>query len=382
MNKDKKPLPKRWITCPIEEEYFGEERKAKKHEKKRVIAKDRSKYKKTDLDQRKKHVEQEPKSGTEEFLRGRVLSINPEGIIVDWEGKSILCTLRGVLKKDKTLHKNLVTIGDFVLFELQSDNNGVIASIEERRTVLSRADNLSRRKEQLIAANIDQVIITASVITPSLKTSLIDRYIIAARKGGMTPVIVINKVDLLDDPEFDEAVREQEKAILEETVKAYAALDIPLIVMSAEKGVGLDALETVMRGKASVFSGQSGVGKSSLINAVTGTDLRTGKIVLKTRKGAHTTTTAQLVPLSHGGWCIDTPGIKSFGVWNLKRDEIEAYFSEIHECGRKCYFPDCSHTHEKGCAVIEAVENETISPLRYLSYVTLIETINEEHVRR
>jgi len=137
-----------------------------------------------------------------------------------------------------------------------------------------------------------------------------------------------------------------------------------------------------MKDKASVFSGQSGVGKSSLINAITGSDLRIGEVVERTQKGSHTTTTAQLLPLAFGGWCIDTPGIKSFGVWELKTEEIEKYFTEIHTIGRQCHFPNCTHIHEADCAVLAAVEEEKISVIRYQSYLALIESVSEQHLRR
>ena len=137
-----------------------------------------------------------------------------------------------------------------------------------------------------------------------------------------------------------------------------------------------------MKDKASVFSGQSGVGKSSLINAVAGKNLRVGGLVGKTNKGTHTTTTAQLIPLEMGGWCIDTPGIKSFGVWDLDKEVVEHYFPEIFDCGAQCKFPDCSHLHEAGCAVMAAVEKGEISWMRYESYQTLMHSVSESHFRR
>lgn len=376
---------KRWIGCPVEEEYFGENRKEGKVNRKIAIAKDRSKYKKTDQEKYLKSVEKDKtaKLGKQEWLEGRVLSIMPQGIIVDYKGEIISCVLKGLLKKEKTQAKNLVSVGDFVLFERTSDKEGIIGQVKPRRTILSRADNLSRRKEQLIAVNIDQVIITVSVVNPTLKSPIIDRYIIATRKGGMEPLIVINKIDLLENNEkYDPVLIEVEKEIYEEALRAYAMAGIRLISVSTATGEGIEQLKEAMKDKASVFSGQSGVGKSSLINAVTGLNLRIGEIVDKTKKGSHTTSTTQLIPLDFGGWCIDTPGIKSFGVWKLDEEELGGFFPEIHEYGLNCKFSDCTHTIEEQCAVKNALEEGELSPLRYESYQVLREGIGEKHQRR
>lgn len=387
MGEQKEVKPgKRWIGCSVEEEYFGHHRKEEKAHRKETKAKDRSKYKKTDKAKYEQSIERDRQAKMEGgvFLEGRVLSIIPQGIVVAYEGQEIICALRGLLKKEKTQYKNLITVGDFVLFQ-KSGDEGVIAQVQPRRSVLSRADNLSRRKEQLIAANIDQVLITVSVVNPQLKPSLVDRYIIATQRGDMEPVIVVNKVDLLDaslHPEVDPILREQEMALLEEFLAAYQIAGIPVIPISAETAEGIDRLREAMKDKASVFSGQSGVGKSSLINAMTGLDLRVGETVEKTKKGAHTTTTTQLIPLSFGGWCIDTPGIKSFGVWDLKRDDVEAYFPEIHEAGAGCKFPDCTHAEEADCAVHQAIEEGRISLLRFASYQALRQSASAAHVRR
>lgn len=366
-----------------EEEYF-QVRKENRMDRKRAASKDRSKYKKTDQEKYLKNldIEHQQKLSKQEWLEGRVLTIIPQGIIVDCNGEMIRCVLKGLLKRDRTSAKNLVAVGDIVLFEKTDQGEGIIASVKPRRTVLSRADNLSRRKEQLIAVNIDQVIITASVVNPPLKPPLIDRYIIAAHKGGMAPLIVINKVDLLDTEEGDPVLREQEKEIYEELHKAYTAIGIPVIPVSAEQNKGINALQLAMQGKTSVFSGQSGVGKSSLINRMTGLDLRVGDTVEKTKKGSHTTSITQLIPLEFGGWCVDTPGIKSFGVWDLEKGEVEGYFSEIHACGLNCKFPNCTHTHEEDCAVQQAVEAERISFIRFFSYQALMESVKQKHVRR
>lgn len=382
---DDHSTPRRWIRCPVEEEYLGQNRKEGKMERKMAMSKDRSKYKKTDQDKYFKQLEksQEAKLGKQEWLEGRVLSITPQGILIDCQGEKLTCVLKGLLKKEKTHAKNLVAVGDFVLFEKTAEGEGVIAHVKPRQTVLSRADNLSRRREQLIAVNIDQVIITVSAVNPPLKCAIIDRYIIATHKGGMDPLIVINKIDLLDDrTDYDPLFLDQERDTYQEALQAYAMAGIPVISASVTENVGLEELKKAMANKASVFSGPSGVGKSSLINAMTGLQLRTGEVVEKTKKGSHTTTTTQLIPLEFGGWCVDTPGIKSFGVWDLKNEEVESYFSEIHDYGMNCKFTDCTHTHEEKCAVQQALEDGKLSPLRYESYQSLKESVGEEHVRR
>lgn len=294
-----------------------------------------------------------------ELRRGRVLAISPDGALVSADGKEHRCSLRGVLKRKKTRDKNLLVVGDFVLFE-----GDVIEQVCDRFSLLSRQEHLTRRKKQLIAANIDQVLITASVKKPHLKPALIDRYLIATYKGNMEPVIVINKVDLVEDKEALDAI----KAL-------YEDLGIPVILTSIETGEGLDELKEQMRNVSSVFSGQSGVGKSSLINEMLGLDLAVGEVVAKTEKGAHTTSQAELIPLDCGGFCIDTPGIRSFGVWDIQREDLVNHFPEIAEVGLSCRFPNCSHTHEPDCAVKQAVENEEISIIRFESYLKLLQDV-------
>lgn len=370
-------MSKRHFACDVEAEFFGEERKKEKQARRALEAKDRSKFKKTDKEKWLAQWKKEQKRGLEEenFLEGRVLSITPQEIKVAAEDTLYSCQVRGLLKKEMGQEKNLVVVGDFVYFKPLSHFEGSIFHVKERFSLLARADNLSRRKQHLIAANIDQVLITLSLVFPPLKPFLADRYIIAAEKGGMKPILVVNKIDLLKDSK-------EEKESYEAFLKGYSSVDIPLISVSSKTGEGIEELKKVMANKASVFSGQSGVGKSSLINVLTGKDLKVGEPVKKTGKGSQTTTSAELIPLAFGGFCIDTPGIKSFGVWDLERDEIEAYFDEIHSIGQACKFPNCFHSHEKECAVKKALEEGHLSPLRYYSYLNLIETIDEEHLRR
>lgn len=344
-----------------EEEFHADELREIRRDRKILSRKDRSKFKKTDSTKQKKG----PPPG--DFKEGRVLAIMADGILVDSDDVLYTCNLRGSLKKENLQIKNLIAVGDLVLFDPEGKS---IAYIQERYSVLSRAEQITRRKEQLIAVNIDQVLITGSVVTPPLKTSLIDRYIIAALKGNMAPVIVINKIDLLKD-------HAEEKALFEETLAVYRKLKIPIFPVSTTTGEGVEALKRAMEGKSSVFSGQSGTGKSSLINAITGSSLLTGEVVAKTGKGSHTTTSSKLLPIEGHGFCIDTPGIKSFGMWDLKEEEVRNFFSEIDEAGMRCKFPNCSHLHEPDCAVQKAVEEGEISRLRFDSYCALIMSLKD-----
>lgn len=356
------------MTDEWTESFYHEGKREFKKERKRASKGDRSKFKKTDREKFLSPL----KPARESLQRGRVISITSRGILVDHEGKEFSCTLRGLLKKERTEDKNLVAVGDFVLFEPTDKHEGQIAHVEPRTSILSRADNLSRRKQQLIASNIDQVLITTAIKEPGLKPFLVDRYLIAAAKGGMHGLIVVNKIDLLP------YASPEEQALFAAFKKAYA----PLIAVSSTTGEGLETLTEAMRGKTSVFSGQSGVGKTTLINLMTGLTLKTGDLVEKTGKGAHTTTHARLIPLAHGGFCIDTPGIKSFGVWKLTPNELLDYFPEIKAAGSQCHYPDCSHTHESGCAVQTALAHHQIAQIRYDSYRLLLESLSQEHLRR
>ncbi len=350
-----------------EEEYFSLDRKSGRKERRLASQRDRSKYKKTDQAKLQKIPPNDPS-----LRRGRVLAIRPEGILVEVEKKQHLCQVRGLLKKEKTKEKNIVAVGDYVLIDPKKE---MIVFVEERTSYLARADNLSRRKMQLIAVNIDQVFIIASFLLPKLKPPLIDRYIIAAKKGNMQPIIVINKIDFLTTP-HESASQDQietEKELFAALLEGYMNLDIPFITVSAYTDEGLDELKGMMQGKTSVFSGQSGVGKSTLINALLGTQFPIGDVIEKTRKGMHTTSTAELTPLAGGGFCIDTPGIKSFGMWDLQKAEIQNYFPEFAPYKSKCKFPDCTHEHEPECAVIQAIKEGEVSHLRYDSYLTLLQ---------
>lgn len=351
-----------------EEHFHGSDRKECRAERKKAIRTDRSQHKKSDKDQKKKQAPTAPPEGC---LQGRVLAIHPEGILVDIQGHKQRCSIKGSLKQNKDTCKNLVAVGDIVYIQ----EGGQIAGVAPRYSVLSRADNLLRKKEQLIAVNVDLVLITMSVVSPPLKPCLLDRYLIAAQKGNIQPIIVINKIDLLDKGS-------EEDLLLEQMKNAYEELQIPLLRVSTVTGEGIEDLLLHMKEKTSVFSGQSGTGKSSLINQVTGQELKTGEASVKTGKGSHTTTTTQLLPLAKGGFCIDTPGIRSFGLWDLSSQEVESFFPEIAALAPFCQFPSCRHDKEIGCAVTLAVEENRLSPLRFYSYLQLRESVETKHRHR
>lgn len=343
----------------FEEAFHSKEKRDQKKLRKEKQSSDRSRFKKTDIEKTKAR-----KVLKKELSRGRVLLIlgNRVEVIGDDE-KRYFCTVRGFLKNEKRLVKNIVAVGDFVFF---SKKDNLIFDVDKRTSILSREDPLTK-KEQIIVVNIDQILIIVSVVSPPLKPFLVDRYIIATLKGRMVPIVIINKLDLIEKGSLDEQY-------YHEFLKAYKDCGTKIIPVSAKTGDGLDELKDIMKGKASCFAGQSGVGKSSLINALLGTHLKVGEVIKKTYKGAHITTHARLLPLKYGGFCIDTPGIKSFGMWNLKKDEVDSFFPDIKKIASKCKFPNCLHVEEPQCAVRAGVENGKISLLRFESYLSLIKS--------
>jgi ribosome biogenesis GTPase len=243
-------------------------------------------------------------------------------------------------------------------------DEGLIERVEPRHGVLTRA---SRRREHVLVANVDQLAIVISLVEPDLKVHLIDRYVASALKGGLAPVLCLNKADLVDP------------ADLQPLVGAYSQLGVPTVLTSARTGLGVARLRELLRGRATVFSGQSGVGKSSLLNAVEPElGLRVREVSESTQKGRHTTTTAELIRLGSGGWVVDTPGVRQLQLWDTRPEEVEGYFSDLRPFVPLCGFPDCTHTHEANCAVKTAVARRLISERRYQSYLGLFHGVAEE----
>ncbi|HYI95239.1 MAG TPA: ribosome small subunit-dependent GTPase A [Bryobacteraceae bacterium] len=261
-----------------------------------------------------------------------------------------VCRLRTVGGDRVCRTRKGVIVGDRVM----ADEHRVLAVLP-RRTVLARNDPRNPRNERALAANVDVVVIVASVTSPPLRLGLIDRYLIATQNGNMLPVVVVNKIDLLEDPrELNE-------------LKAYEEIGVPVILCSTRDGRGLEELRGLLEGKICVFTGHSGVGKSSLANALLpGLELRTGAVEFK---GRHTTTASTLHELPGGTMVIDTPGIKEFGLFGVEPQDLRHFFPEFEEFATKCNFNNCTHTHEPVCAVRDA------NLPRYKAYLRIYETL-------
>lgn len=285
------------------------------------------------------------------------------------EGKYV-CQIRGRLKQERQ-DTDLVAIGDRVTISLADDETGHIESVAERERVLSRARPSAheRRKvledqEQVLVANPDQVVFVFSIRKPRPSLRKLDRFLVVAEMNELPAVICVNKIDL--------ASREE----AQELFGLYEEIGYPVLYTSAETGEGLDELKEALHRKISVLTGSSGVGKSTLLNAIQpGLGLRVREVSKATEKGLHTTRHAELFPLGEGGYVADTPGIRALALFDVEPQELDGYFREIAPLVADCQFSDCSHVHEPGCAVRAALEEGRISEERYNSYLRL----REEH---
>jgi ribosome biogenesis GTPase len=299
------------------------------------------------------------------------------------------CTARRVLRTLLIEQRSSVTVGDRVWFSDHSKARegeavGVIERVAERTTTLSRRDR--RQREHTIVANADQLLIVASIAEPALKPHLIDRYLVAAAKGDLRPVICFNKCDL--EPEAVEFEEEPEpgpdrgagRALsIDEIFEEFRALGYSCIRTSATERIGLEKLRRELAGHMTVLSGQSGVGKSSLLNALQpGLNLKVMEVSRDTEKGRHVTAHARLLRLDFGGYVVDTPGIRQFGLWNVEPGELEACFVEFVPRVQDCRFNDCHHVQEEGCAIVAAVEAGEISERRYFSYLKMLDEMAHE----
>ncbi len=292
--------------------------------------------------------------------RGRVLRVHGLTSTVDAGGGELFrCTTRRLLKTLSTDQRHVVAAGDLVYFRPAGPDEGLIERIEPRRGIVARQ---SRGRRQILVANVDQLVIVASAAEPNLKPHLIDRFLVGAHAALLRPLVVINKIDLVDPAE------------MQPLVGVYAQMGYLVLLVSASTGQGIDRLRLELTGKASAVAGQSGVGKSSLLNAIDPTlQLRIGAVSEENQKGKHTTTTAQLWPISGGGYVVDTPGIRQFQLWDVIAAEVAAGYRDLRPFANHCRFPNCTHIHEVQCAVKNAVADGRLDVRRYESYCQLFE---------
>lgn len=296
-----------------------------------------------------------------ETRRGIVVRSQSGFFTLDTPQGEVVARLRGRLKQGSKT-RDLIAVGDRVEVSIQEDGTAMIEEIEERHSKFSRLAPTARGEyEQIIIANLDQVILTFACLDPEPNLRMLDRFLIIAEEQGIPPIIIANKLDLVG----------WRTARL--FFGHYKKLGYKLIYTSAKRKIGVRKLRKLLKGKLSVFVGPSGVGKSSLLNAVQpGLGLSVSKVSQSTGKGRHTTVVREMFPLENGGGYVsDTPGLKALALWDIEPEELDGYFPEIAARVADCQFSSCTHLEEPGCAVIEAVEKGKIHPERYESYLRL-----------
>jgi len=292
-------------------------------------------------------------------LAGRVVANRGTSFLVQLDDRrSFDCGVRRVVNTLAREQRNAVVVGDRVRLTQSGESEGVIERVEPRHGTLSRK---TRRGDHLLVANVDQVLIVVAAADPQFKPNLIDRYLISAELGGIRPIICVNKVDLVSP------VR------LQPFVGLYSQLGYEMLLVSVRQQKGVERLRRVLRDRETVVTGQSGVGKSSLLNtSQPGLKLATGEVSEETRKGRHTTSNATLLELEFGGWVVDTPGVRQFQLSQLEPHEACGFFREFRPYLSRCKFSSCSHTHENGCQVKQAVDRDLIPLTRYESYLKIL----------
>lgn len=298
------------------------------------------------------------KSAGMEQSRGTVVEVASGLYTVDTPEGRYLCSLRKSLRIEHSGYSNMVAVGDHVIVAHNGHQQGIVDAILPRRSALARPDPDNAFKQQVIVANVDQLLIVAAWRNPTFWPELVDRYLIAARRNNLAPIIAINKIDLAED-QWD----------LEGVAQAYRLAGCKVILTSAAAGQGLDELRNALAGRTTALAGLSGVGKSSLLSAAEpGLNLKVGEVNEQKQFGRHTTTQSSLHPLKAGGFVVDTPGIREFGLAGLDKAELARFYPEFAGPAKGCEYANCTHTREPWCGVKSAMRAGRLSRMRVESY--------------
>ena len=290
------------------------------------------------------------------------------GVLTD-DGQLLECKVKGNFRIKGIRSTNPVAVGDRVTV---GEGNWIVAIEDRRNYIIRKSINLSKQSH-ILAANVDQALLVVTVVNPQTSTTFIDRFLASAEAYRVPVILVFNKTDLLDDD-----LRRYQEAL----VHLYQTIGYTCLQISVTTGSGIDDIRSLLEGKITLLSGNSGVGKSTLINRlVPDANLRTGEISDAHNTGQHTTTFSEMIPLESSGWLIDTPGIKGFGTFDIEPEELTSYFKEIFQFSKDCRFSNCTHTHEPGCAVLKALEEHYIAESRYQSYLSMLEDKSEGKYR-
>ena len=289
------------------------------------------------------------------------------------DGTFVECRVKGNFRLKGIRSTNPVAVGDNVVFDVREDGTAYIVEILERKNyIVRKASNLSKQSH-ILAANLDQCFLVVTISHPVTSTTFIDRFLASAEAYRVPVTLVFNKADLYDQSESEE---------LEYLTALYKSIGYRSIVTSVLQGTGIEELKAEMNGKVSLFAGNSGVGKSSLVNAVAPQlEAKVGEISKIHDTGMHTTTYTEMFEIMPGSYIVDTPGVKGFGTYNMEAEEISHYFVEFFELSKECKYGNCTHTHEPGCAVLAALEKGEIAPSRYQSYLSMLEDKDEGKYR-